>query len=59
MRRAAKLRALDDVVKIRVPLSLIHVKDDWLIGHGHSEALFSRASEPKEMHILDVGGNYQ
>jgi pimeloyl-ACP methyl ester carboxylesterase len=58
MRRSAKLRAIDDVTKIRVPISLIHVKDDWLIGHTHSEALFARANEPKEMHILDITGNY-
>lgn len=58
MKRSAKLRALDDVQNVRVPLSLIHVKDDWLIGHTHSEALYHRANEPKEMHILDVSGNY-
>ena len=58
MRRSAKLRALDDVQDIRVPICLIHVKDDWLIRHTHSEALFARANEPKEMHILDVTGNY-
>ena len=58
MKRSAKLRALDDVQSVRVPLSLIHVKDDWLIGHTHSEALFDRANEPKEIHILNVTGNY-
>ena len=58
MRRSAKLRAIDDISKIRVPISFIHVKDDWLIGHAHSEALFDRANEPKEKHILDITGNY-
>ncbi|HUP48896.1 MAG TPA: alpha/beta fold hydrolase [Thermoanaerobaculia bacterium] len=58
MKRSAKLRALDDVQNVRVPICLIHVKDDWLVGHTHSEALFRRANEPKEIHILDVNGNY-
>jgi hypothetical protein len=57
-RRSAKLRALDDVKDVRVPISLIHVKDDWLIRHTHSEALFDHANEPKELHILDISGNY-
>lgn len=57
-KRTAKLRAIDDVHDVRVPISLIHVKDDWLIGHTHSEAIFAHANEPKEMHILDVTGNY-
>ena len=57
-RRTSKLRAIDDVHDVRVPISLIHVKDDWLIRHTHSEAIFDHANEPKEIHILDVSGNY-
>lgn len=57
-RRTAKLRAADDVQNVHVPLCLIHVKDDWLIRHTHSEAIFERAHEPKELHILDISGNY-
>ncbi|HEU4520686.1 MAG TPA: alpha/beta fold hydrolase [Thermoanaerobaculia bacterium] len=57
-RHTAKLRAVDDVAEVRVPISLIHVKDDWLIGHAHSEAIFEHAHEPKELHILDISGNY-
>lgn len=58
MRRTVKLRALDDVRSVHVPIAFIHVKDDWLVGHSHSEALFASANEPKELHILDVPGNY-
>ena len=58
MRHAAKLRAVDDVQNVRTPICLIHVKDDWLIGHTHSEALFRHAHEPKELHILNLSGNY-
>jgi alpha-beta hydrolase superfamily lysophospholipase len=56
--RAPKLRAIDDVVDVHVPLSLIHVKNDWLIDHTHSIALYERANEPKELHIIDIPGNY-
>jgi alpha-beta hydrolase superfamily lysophospholipase len=57
-RRSAKLRALDDIRDVHIPLCLIHVKEDWLIHHSHSEALFDQAHEPKELHILDITGNY-
>jgi alpha-beta hydrolase superfamily lysophospholipase len=56
--RAPKLRAVDDVADIHAPLSLIHVKNDWLIDHTHSVALYERANEPKELHIIDIPGNY-
>ena len=56
--RGTTLRAIDDIGRVHVPISLIHVKDDWLVNHGHSTALFALANEPKELHILDVPGNY-
>jgi pimeloyl-ACP methyl ester carboxylesterase len=58
LRAAGKLRAVDDIANVRVPVCLIHVKDDWLVGHTHSEALHRHANDPKELHILDIGGNY-
>lgn len=58
LRKSAKLRAVDDVREVHVPVSLIHVKNDWLVGHDHSMALYENANEPKELHILDVPGNY-
>lgn len=58
IRRAAKLRALDDIDKVRMPVCFIHVKNDWLIGHSHSVALYEAANEPKELHLLDIEGNY-
>lgn len=58
IRRAAKLRALDDIDQLRVPVCFIHVKNDWLIGHTHSVALYESANEPKELHVLDIEGNY-
>jgi pimeloyl-ACP methyl ester carboxylesterase len=57
-RRSAKLSALEDIRALHVPVSLLHVKNDWLIHHAHSEALFAAANEPKEMHILDIPGQY-
>lgn len=58
VRRGAKIRAIDDVANVRVPISFIHVKDDWLINHTHSLALHQAANEPKELHILDVSGHH-
>lgn len=56
--KSAKLRAVDDIARVHVPVCFIHVKDDWLIGHRHSVALYEAASEPKELHLLDIEGNY-
>jgi len=36
----------------------VHVKHDWLIDHGHSEALFAAAHQPKELHLLDIPGQH-
>jgi alpha-beta hydrolase superfamily lysophospholipase len=58
VRRSNKIRAVDDVRNVHAPMCLIHVKNDWLIGHRHSVALFEAANEPKELHILDIEGNY-
>lgn len=58
MRRSAKLRAVDDIGNVHAPVCFIHVKNDWLIAHRHSIALYEKANEPKELHILDLAGNY-
>ncbi|HKR65540.1 MAG TPA: alpha/beta fold hydrolase, partial [Thermoanaerobaculia bacterium] len=58
MRKSSKIRALDDMRDVHVPLCFIHVKNDWLIGHRHSVELYEAANEPKELHLLDIEGNY-
>lgn len=58
MRRSAKLSALQDVRDVHAPLCFVHVKNDWLIGHSHSIALYESANEPKELHVFDIPGNY-
>lgn len=58
LKRSPKLSALEDVRAVHAPLCFIHVKNDWLIGHKHSTALFENANEPKELHIIDIPGNY-
>lgn len=58
LRRSTKLRALDDVRQVHAPVSMIHVKNDWLVGHRHSQALYDAANEPKELHMIDIPGNY-
>jgi pimeloyl-ACP methyl ester carboxylesterase len=58
IRQSAKLRALDDVRDVHAPICFIHVRNDWLIGHRHSVALYDAANEPKELHVMDIPGNY-
>lgn len=55
-KRVEKLAAIDEVARIDEPICFIHVKDDWLIHHKHSLALFERATEPKRLHIVDTPG---
>lgn len=57
-RRSPKLQAIDDVRDVHAPICLVHVKNDWLIGHDHSLALYEAANEPKELHVIDIPGNY-
>ena len=57
-RTSPKLQAIDDVRNVHAPICLIHVKNDWLIGHDHSLALYEAANEPKELHVIDIPGNY-
>ncbi len=58
VRRSSKIRALDDIANVRLPLCLLHVKNDWLVHHRHSVALYEAANEPKELHVIDIPGNY-
>jgi len=58
MRKSEKLRAVGDMPDVHVPVCFIHVKNDWLIGHRHSVLLYEAANEPKELHLLDIAGNY-
>lgn len=56
--RSPKLQAIDDIRDVHAPICLIHVKNDWLIGHDHSLALYEAANEPRELHVIDIPGNY-
>lgn len=58
VRKSEKLRAVDDMPQVQLPVCFVHVKNDWLIGHRHSVALYEAANEPKELHLLDIEGNY-
>jgi len=57
-RRTPRLRAVDDIRDVHAPLCLIHVKNDWLVDHSHSVAIYDAANEPKELHVIDIEGNY-
>lgn len=50
--------AIEDVARVHVPLELVHVKNDWLVSHVHSELLYDAANEPKQLHILDIPGHW-
>jgi pimeloyl-ACP methyl ester carboxylesterase len=58
LRRSTKLRALDDMPNVHAASCFIHVRNDWLVGHRHSIALYEAAIEPKELHVMDIPGNY-
>jgi pimeloyl-ACP methyl ester carboxylesterase len=58
VRRSEKLSSLEDIRNVHAPVSLVHVKNDWLINHTHSLALYEAANEPKELHVIDIEGNY-
>ena len=58
LRRNSRLRAIDDVRDVHAPLCFAHVKNDWLVRHTHSIALYEAANEPKELHVIDIPGNY-
>jgi hypothetical protein len=58
MRRGERLQPLDDIAGVHAPLCLIHVKNDWLVSHKHSLSLYEAAQEPKELHVIDIAGNY-
>lgn len=55
---AGSLDAAEDIGRVTVPVAFVHVKNDWLVNHRHSEALFAAANPPKELHVLDIPGSW-
>ncbi|HEY0590768.1 MAG TPA: alpha/beta fold hydrolase [Thermoanaerobaculia bacterium] len=53
-----KIRAVDEIGKLTIPVTIVHVRRDWLIHHRHAETLFSRAREPKRLALLDIPGRW-
>lgn len=53
-----KVKAEDEIARARVPLTIVHARGDWLVGHRHGETLFARASDPKSLHILEIPGRW-
>lgn len=53
-----KIRAIEEIGKVRVPVTLVHVHRDWLVHHRHAETLYSRAREPKRLVLLDIPGRW-
>jgi pimeloyl-ACP methyl ester carboxylesterase len=51
-----KRAAADEIGALHQPLCLIHMKNDWLIGHRHALELYRNASGEKELHLVDRPG---
>ncbi len=45
VRRSPSFRALDDITSVSSPVCLIHVKNDWLVDHRHSIALYENHAD--------------
>jgi len=58
VRQSAELRAIDDIRDVHAPVCFIHVRNAWLVTHRHSVALYDAANQPKELHVIDISGNY-
>jgi pimeloyl-ACP methyl ester carboxylesterase len=52
------LDAVDDIARVNAPVALVHVRNDWLVNHRHSEMLYAAANPPKELHVLDIPGSW-
>ena len=53
-----KIRPINIVHKISpIPILFIHGKDDWLIKPKHSEKLFEKSRQPKEIKIIEKAGH--
>ena len=53
-----KIRACEEIGKLRVPVTIVHVRRDWLVHHRHAESLYERAREPKRLALLDIPGRW-
>lgn len=53
-----KIRAMEEIGKLRFPVTIVHVRRDWLVHHRHAETLFSRAREPKHLALLEIPGRW-
>ncbi len=53
-----KIRAAEEIGRLSVPVTIVHVRRDWLIHHRHAETLFARARDPKRLALLDIPGRW-
>lgn len=56
--RTPKLVAAEEIGEVDAPTCLIHVVDDWLIDHEHSETLHSSHHGESELHLIDLPCGY-
>lgn len=53
-----KRSALEDIHQVDRPVHFLHVRNDWLVDHHHSERLAEAHPGRHELEILDIPGNH-
>lgn len=56
--RSRKEDAAARIAAVTVPVTIVHVRNDWLVPDRHALELYEAAREPKAIHILDVPGRW-
>lgn len=46
------------IAALTVPVTIVHVRNDWLVPDRNARELFEAAHEPKALHILEVPGRW-
>ncbi|MDX1584914.1 MAG: alpha/beta fold hydrolase [Thermoanaerobaculia bacterium] len=53
-----KLVAAAEIERVSAPACMIHVVDDWLIDHRHSEELHASHPGCSELHLMEIPGGH-
>ena len=52
-----KIQAEDEIAKVDVPVTIVHVRRDWLVDDSHGSRLHERCRNSK-LHLLEVPGRW-
>lgn len=53
----SKIRAEDEIAKVKVPVTIVHVRRDWLVDDSHGARLHERCGNSR-LHLLEVPGRW-